>query len=320
MQFTRTTAAGRPLVLHFYDRPVPENEFHVGMDWIEDGGNTSPVKPPEGMLDLHRHDYGAGYVRPEWRGYAFMLPGPCPGGDKDVLESHSVKGLSRKESNLVGTTSYQLQAVKEGRSSGLMRTGYTVLVRTADDRFVFGERGGGVASSTVCTVPAGVLWTPDFRGRDEGTGYNPLFDPMYSGLTQELAPGDDPDIRLIGYQVFPGENDFELDFVSIAETQIRLPDLRKMHEEALAIYQGDMPRDGRTPEEEMEARMAIANAGYANTDAWQHTQLIPFEPDVEALDKTLHSRSVRVKDAVIPLVDSGYGAVVALRQYIRFIE
>jgi hypothetical protein len=272
-----------PIHYHTFLEPLKEEQLLTSF--------LDEPRPDEDILKDHRKIY-AEYVPPyDFHQVLLGFPGTVEKIDPTNLE-------------MVATSSYHVLAVRKNQVEDFTPAVIEGLIETIDHKFVYGVRGGQVKAGEACIAPAGHC---DSRHR----GQKAIFDAFYEELREELGllPRDISSPVVLGYMTDP---DFTcgINFVFHAKTDLSFGEIRKKHQDALAVYLKEKDR-GAT---EKQAREAIAEARYPNTDAWEHSHKIGVVNDIRIIDQIINTRTLESEGKKFPLLDIGRMSLVIYRE------
>lgn len=278
MDTTRKTDSGLEQKLHLFETPLKEEEVKV---------TIRPVEDENAIFEDHARLYAGHIPRAEWRELALALNASNPNIDPRNLE-------------LLTTTSYALQAVRDNVPTGVIPVSVDGLVLTGDNKFSYGIRGGLVKKGYVDLSPAGAL-------------DKELYTSFYEELQDETGIGKTSINKpvLIGHQTDP--NFIKgIHFVFFANTNYTSPELIEMHRKAYEIYRRakESSRETDPVKVELLARKTLKDSGLPNVDAWEHEDLVFVENDPNQIKRIIDSGKVTHKGVEYPVMDFGVGALV----------
>jgi hypothetical protein len=205
--------------------------------------------------------------------------------------------------NFEVTTSYHLQAIKEGAGRTVTPISMEGLIITRDNRRVWGVRGGQIKNGVAHLSPAGNL---TYAPNDT----SPIFRFFSTELEKELGVSEDPEnSALIGHQDSPVIKG--IGFAIVGEINETFKEVEELHREAFCVYKD--AKDRGLPE--LDARDQIGIRNLPNVDAWEHVKLFPIENDHVIIQKIINERSVIVDGCKFPLVDVGRGSLFLYDKY-----
>ncbi|NQS90680.1 hypothetical protein HQ584_12925 [Patescibacteria group bacterium] len=281
MLINTTTRLGLKQKLGLFEPHLTEEEVRTTIKKIED----------ESELSKQHQKRFADYIHlPGWQEINLVLEGSEPPIDPKDLE-------------LITTTSYHLQAVRQGGADDITPISVMGLVLTKDDKFIHVIRGGNVDRGKVRVSPGGTL-------SNRYDGNNLLFAAFYEQLLKELGVKKDGSSRpfLMGYLTDPGVSKgvIFLFYIPVKESS---PEINEKYQKAFSVYQKALLKG--VPE--VEARKEIKSAGFPNTNAWKQQGLIFVDNDPKLIDETIKSRIILQKGTEYPLSDTGRGALILCR-------
>lgn len=228
---------------------------------------------------------------PHWREAILAFKGTNPEVDPANMELGVV-------------SSFQVQALRKGVVNDITPVTIIGLVKTADNQFVYGIRGGSTGTGLANTIPGGHV-IPSSRYSP-----NPIFSSFYGELNEEsgIAPQDVTLRSLIGYQIDPVHK--SMCFVMQAATSRSSAEIAEMHTRAFHIY--DSARKAGVPE--LEARAKIEESGLPNVDAWENRELIFLPTDREYIANVIKSGKIAHRGAEYNTLDNSIGALMLHNQ------
>ena len=201
-------------------------------------------------------------------------------------------------------SSYNVLAVRKGEAGNVTPVGVEGLIKTSDQKFIYGLRGGNVKAGNVNIAPAG-------HCDSKHHGQEAIFAAFYEELREELGmlPEDVSTPLVLGCLTDP---DFSraMSFVFYVKTDLSFEEIDRKHQLAWRVYTVAKEKGA----DEKTARRAIAEAGYSNIDAWEHSQLIDIVQDAEIIDHITKTRTVEKAGNSYPLLDVGRMPLVIYRE------
>lgn len=297
--------------IHLFDKPVDEKDVRINFI-----GNSYPNKEELLEKDKNKFPSEAIYI-PNWRELAYALDIPnillvSPNNFAQSTDpSHDASDLSAvpspeneinpKNLDVIVVSSYNVQAVRKGFDKSITPMGLQGLMLTADNKYVFGVRGGEVDAGLACVSPCGNLT------REKGIE-NPIFDNYYVESLEELGINKDhiENIRLLGYQTDP-KPFRSVNFILFSEAPVSSKILKDLHNSANNVYK-EAKAKGMS---EQEARAEIKKKGFQNIEAWEHDDLIFVENDRDYIKSLVDSREVINNKIKYKIKDVGRGPLIA---------
>lgn len=287
VDFTERRNDGTTHNLRLYSNSLEETDFHP---YVMD----KPLNPQQ-SFSSDMEAYQKNIKLPQYRQLILAISGIEPETTALTVDPENL--------TLQVSTSYHLQAIKDGVGRTLTPVSVEGLVLTKDDKLVWGVRGGHVENGTAHLSPAGNL---TYR-----SGGNPIFMFFYDELRKELGVPKEKAryTALIGQQDSPVIKG--IGFLLFSEIDKTFNEINEQHQEAYAAYRE--AKNMGIPE--LEARAMINNAGFPNVDAWEHVRLFPIENNDSALEKIIQERTVDVDGHRLPTVDVGWGSLFLYKKW-----
>lgn len=270
-------AAGQTQNMELYIPPFYE-------DQLPPARIVPPRADAETMLAEDKERYAEHISIPHYRKQMLMLP-----GTDAMVDPYNL--------NLNVTTSYHLQAIKKDVARTLTPISMEGLIVTADNKLVWGVRGGQVENGIAHLSPAGNLTY-------EENHQHPLFRFFYDEARKELGitPGKLRNPVLLGHQDSPVIKG--VGFLLVAETTETFQEIYDRHQASFGEYKAAKA----SGLEELAARAKITGP---NEDAWEHVKLFPIENSVGAIERILRDseRKIEVDGYRLNTVDCGQGSL-----------
>lgn len=197
-------------------------------------------------------------------------------------------------------TSYHAQAVTRGCVTDATPATVAGLLRTQDNCFVYGVRGGSDRAGQANIVPGGHVRRPANRTD------HALLASFLEELVEEtgVEPSQAANVLLMGYQTDPVSR--KLCSVLYAETDLTSKELVEMHQAAFSFY-SSAKRAGLN---EYDARATISRAGLPNVDAWENSELLLLPDDASHLKRIVETGKVPHEGKELQTFDNSIGALV----------
>ncbi len=209
MDIIETTNSNLEQKIHIFENLLIEGDLNIKINMPEDLG---------ALLHEHKKIYSNSIYLPDWIEIGWVLD--C---QRDLYDPK----IDIKNLKLLTSSSYHVQAVRKGNAKDITPLGVDGLIKTSDNKFIYGVRGGKVGRGEASIVPSGAL---SIREEDvsEDILRDPLFRIFYRELNHETAieKNEIGDVRLVAYLTDP-ELSKSIQFIFYGETPLCSAEVRE---------------------------------------------------------------------------------------------